>query len=129
MPVLPEQLPKSPGYLWHKIFYRNRNTSDMLTYDTSFGSYSVDRIPEAKDFYQKTLGLEVKETPEGLSIQVGKDYSFFLYPKPNHTPASYTVLNFIVEDIEAMVDQLVLDGVKFLHYEGELQTDQKGIFR
>jgi predicted enzyme related to lactoylglutathione lyase len=101
----------------------------MFNYNRSFTSYSVNDLKKAKTFYQQTLGLETTETPEGLSIRTKDDKDIFLYPKEKHEPATFTVLNFKVSNIEETVDKLTADGVSFLHYEGELQTDKKGIFR
>jgi catechol 2,3-dioxygenase-like lactoylglutathione lyase family enzyme len=101
----------------------------MLNYSKAFSSYSVNDLKQARDFYEKKLGLEVKETPEGLSVKAGKDFEVFLYPKDKHQAATFTVLNFQVSNIEETVDKLASAGVTFLHYEGDLQTDKKGIFR
>jgi predicted enzyme related to lactoylglutathione lyase len=101
----------------------------MLTYSKAFSSFSVNDLAKAKSFYANTLGLPVTQTPEGLSIQVAPDYAVFLYPKPNHEPATFTVLNFQVQKIEETVDRLTQAGVSFLHYEGEIATDKKGIAR
>jgi predicted enzyme related to lactoylglutathione lyase len=101
----------------------------MFNYNGSFTSYSVNDLKKAKAFYQQTLGLETTETPEGLSIKTRDNMAVFLYPKENHEPATYTVLNFKVNNIEEVVDNLTASGVPFQHYEGELQTDKKGIFR
>ncbi|MBC8030198.1 MAG: VOC family protein [Pyrinomonadaceae bacterium] len=95
----------------------------------AFSSFSVDDLNRAKEFYGQTLGLEVSETKEGLGLQIAGGGPVFLYPKPNHTPASFTVLNFPVDDIEKAVDDLTALGVQFESYEGELKTDEKGIFR
>jgi len=101
----------------------------MFTYKRSFSSYSVNDIQKAKAFYQQTLGLDTTETPEGLSINTD-GATLFLYPKGDqHEPATFTVLNFKVGNIEDTVDKLTASGVSFLQYEGELQTDKKGIFR
>lgn len=99
----------------------------MFSFEKTFSSFSVDNLPKALDFYRKTLNLDVKETPEGLALNMPGGSIIFIYPKPNHTPATFTVLNFQVKDIEATVDELTAVGVKFEHYEGELQTDKKGI--
>ena len=100
----------------------------MLVYTKVFSSYSVNDLEKAKDFYEKTLGFPVTQTPEGLGIAVSKDYAVFLYPKPNHQPATFTVLNLQVMSVDAAVDALTASGVKFQHYnEGDLQTDEKGI--
>ena len=101
----------------------------MFTFQKAFSSCSVNDLAKARTFYADTLGLPVKETPEGLSIQVDATYTLFLYPKPNHTPASFTVLNFQVANVETAVDNLTAAGVKFLQYEGDIQTDKKGIAR
>jgi predicted enzyme related to lactoylglutathione lyase len=101
----------------------------MFTYKKIFSSCSVDDLAKAKTFYSDTLGLRVTQTPEGLSVEVAPDYALFFYPKPDHQPATFTVLNFQVEKIETAVDQLTASGVKFLQYEGEIKTDKKGIAR
>ena len=100
----------------------------MLETNKAFSSFSVDDLQKAKQFYGQTLGLKVKESKEGLELQPGQQ-SIFVYPKPNHKPATFTVLNFQVDDIETAVDQLRQKGVSFEQYEGETKTDQKGIHR
>src|SRR5258708_10094500 len=100
----------------------------MLETNKAFSSFSVDDLQKAKQFYGQTLGLKVKESKEGLELQPGQQ-SIFVYPKPNHKPATFTVLNFQVDDIETAVDQLRQKGVSFEQYEGEIKTDQKGIHR
>ena len=100
----------------------------MLETSKAFSSFSVDDLTKAKEFYAKTLGLEVSESPEGLELHPGET-NVFIYPKPNHRPASFTVLNFQVDDIEAAVDELKQTGVRFEKYEGEIKTDEKGIHR
>ncbi len=100
----------------------------MLVYTKVFSSFSVNDLEKAKDFYEKSLGFPVKMSPEGLDVQVAKDYNVFLYPKPNHQPATFTVLNMKVMSVEAAVDALTAAGVKFEHYGGDIQTDEKGIF-
>jgi predicted enzyme related to lactoylglutathione lyase len=74
------------------------------------------------------LGLKVKESPQGLELHPGET-NVFIYPKPNHQPATFTVLNFLVDDIDTTVDELTQSGVRFEKYEGELKTDEKGIHR
>ena len=100
----------------------------MLETNKAFSSFSVDDLQKAKQFYGQTLGLKVKESPEGLELQPGQQ-SIFIYPKSNHEPASFTVLNFQVNDIDATVDDLKQKGVSFERYEGEMKTDEKGIHR
>jgi len=95
----------------------------------TFSSFSVNDLRRAKEFYGETLGLEIKETPEGLELHAGNN-AVFLYPKPNHTPASFTVLNFHVTDIEKAVDELKSLGVKLEHYDmPDIKTDERGIAR
>ena len=99
----------------------------MLVYTNVFSSYSVNDLSKAKEFYGKILGFPVRETPEGLSVEVTKDSRVFLYQKPNHQPASFTVLNLQVMSVDAAVDALTGSGVKFEQYTGEIATDEKGI--
>jgi len=101
----------------------------MFKNTKAFSGFSVDDLSRAKQFYGDTLGLDVSEEPEGLRLQLGGGGAVFVYPKPNHTPATFTILNFPVEDVEQAVDELTQAGVQFEHYTGELQTDEKGIFR
>jgi catechol 2,3-dioxygenase-like lactoylglutathione lyase family enzyme len=106
-----------------------KKASSIFKEAKSFSSFSVNDLKKAKDFYGETLGLEVKETPEGLELHPG-DNVVFLYPKPNHTPASFTVLNFPVDDIDVAVDELTGLGVKLEHYDlPEMKTDERGIAR
>jgi predicted enzyme related to lactoylglutathione lyase len=94
-----------------------------------FSSFSVDDIEGARNFYGQTLGVNVNDTAEGgLSLEFEGGSNVFLYPKENHEPATFTVLNFPVDDIAAAVDKLAGQGIKFESYSGELQTDEKGIF-
>ena len=99
----------------------------MIKKTQAFSSFSVDDIPAAKEFYGETLGLNVAEMPEGLQLEIG-GLKVFLYPKDDHEPASFTVLNFPVDDVEKTVDELTDLGVTFEQYEGEMKTDEKGIF-
>ena len=76
-----------------------------------------------------TLGLEVSEEQGMLHLHLGGGGTVLVYPKENHVPATFTILNFPVENVEEAVDRLTSAGVRFEHYDGELQTDEKGIFR
>jgi catechol 2,3-dioxygenase-like lactoylglutathione lyase family enzyme len=100
----------------------------MFRASKAFSSFSVDDLSKAKEFYGKKLGLKVAESPEGLELHPD-NLDVFIYPKPNHTPATFTVLNFLVDDIEGAVDELTKSGVRFENYKGELETDEKGIHR
>jgi catechol 2,3-dioxygenase-like lactoylglutathione lyase family enzyme len=96
----------------------------------AFSGFAVDDIERAKQFYAETLGLEVTEENDLLTLHIAGDRPILVYPKPDHTPASFTILNFPVDDIEPAVDQLAARGVVFERYEGTpVATDEKGIFR
>ena len=96
----------------------------------AFSSFSVKDLDEAKRFYGQTLGLEVSESDEGLILQTKGGIDVFIYPKPDHTPATFTVLNFVVDDVDTAVDELTKMGVRFqIYVKGELKTDDRGIFQ
>ena len=95
----------------------------------AFSGFSANDIGAAKRFYGETLGLSVSEEMGGLGLHLGGGGEVFVYPKDDHAPASFTVLNFPVEDIDAAVDGLAKAGVRFEHYSGEIETDEKGIAR
>jgi predicted enzyme related to lactoylglutathione lyase len=101
----------------------------MFKTTKAFSSFSVNNIERAKEFYGQALGLDISEAEAGLELKLAGGGSVFLYPKPNHEPASFTVLNFSVADIEQTVDALTKLGVSFEHYEGDIKTDEKGIHR
>lgn len=101
----------------------------MLRHRDAFSGYSVDDIDKAKEFYGTTLGLEVSMEPNGLALNLEGRRPVFIYPKPNHEPATYTVLNFQVPDIERAVDELIGAGVTFEHYGEGFDQDERGIAR
>ena len=102
----------------------------VLKDSRGFSGFSVDDVPSAKEFYGGTLGLKVTEDNGLLTLHLTGATTVLVYPKPDHQPASFTVLNFPVDDIEATVDALAAAGVSFEHYEGtDIETDAKGIFR
>jgi predicted enzyme related to lactoylglutathione lyase len=101
----------------------------MLKQAKAYAGFSVDDIGAAKAFYADTLGLDLTEANGMLRLQLGGGGTVLVYAKPNHVPASYTVLNFPVHDIESTVDALVERGVTFERYEGRMATDERGIFR
>ncbi|KUN75483.1 VOC family protein [Streptomyces griseoruber] len=94
----------------------------------AFSGFSVDDLDAARTFYAGTLGLRVSEENGLLTLHIAGDRDILVYPKPDHAPATYTVLNFPVDDIEAAVDELTGRGVRFERYD-HLQADDKGIFR
>src|SRR5262245_41447659 len=98
----------------------------MFTVTRPFSGFSVDDLPTAQKFYGETLALPVQEDHGMLLLQIGKDNHSLVYPKEDHTPASFTILNFPVDDIDSAVDDLAGRGISFQHYEG---TDEKGISR
>lgn len=100
----------------------------MLESNKAFSSFSVNDLKKAKDFYGRTLGLDVSESEMGLELHPGNT-NVFIYPKPDHKAASFTVLNFLVDDINDAVDELKQKGVTFERYEGEIKTNEKGIHR
>ncbi len=108
----------------------SRKTSSMFKEAKAFSSFSVNDLQKAKEFYGQILGLDVSKTAEGLELDLAGGNTVFLYPKPNHTPASFTVLNFQVNDIEEAVDELRKLGVRLEKYDQpDLKTDEKGIMR
>lgn len=100
----------------------------MLANTHFFSSFSVPDIAVAKKFYGETLGLTVSEIPEGLEIKAGSGEPVFVYPSPTNKPADFTVLNFIVDDIEKEVDALLQKGVAMEQYAmPEIKTNEKGV--
>ena len=100
----------------------------MLTTTSGFSGFSVDDEAKAVAFYRDTLGLKVVDTAMGLQLDVTGGAPVFVYAKPNHVPATFTVLNFEVADIDTAVDELVASGVTIELYPGANQ-DGKGIAR
>ncbi len=102
----------------------------MLRDSEAFSGFSVDDVPKARAFYAETLGLDVVEENGMLTLRLAGGGRVLVYPKRDHAPATFTVLNFPVPDVEAAVDGLTQRGVRFEHYEGTpTQTDERGIFR
>lgn len=102
-------------------------TKKEIAFTKAFSTFSVNDLQAAKEFYTK-IGIEVNEEPEGLSLSFDGGSNVFIYPKPDHTPATFTVLNFPVDDISVAVNKLVGLGIAFEKYEGEMATDANGIF-
>jgi catechol 2,3-dioxygenase-like lactoylglutathione lyase family enzyme len=102
----------------------------MLKESKAFSGFSVDDTQKAKDFYGRTLGLEVSELGDLLNLHLGGGANVIIYPKPNHTPATFTILNFPVDNVDKAVDELTKRGVRFeIYNEPNLKTDQRGICR
>ncbi len=100
----------------------------MFTNTKAFSGFSVDDIAKAKVFYGETLGLEINETDMGvIQLQIAGGTKVIIYPKSNHEPATFTVLNFPVANVETTVDELVKLGIRFEQYDGAIKTDARGI--
>jgi predicted enzyme related to lactoylglutathione lyase len=102
----------------------------MFKHTKAFSGFSVDDIKKAKEFYNQALGLEVSENKKMdiLKLHIAGGSMILVYPKHDHIPATFTILNFPVENIEQAVDKLTASGVHFEKYSGKLKTDEKGIF-
>lgn len=100
----------------------------MFTDTKAFSGFAVDDVEKAREFYGETLGLRTSEAYGMLRLHIAGDSDTLAYPKPDHVPATYTILNFPVDDIAAAVDELTARDVEFERYDGADQ-DEKGIFR
>jgi catechol 2,3-dioxygenase-like lactoylglutathione lyase family enzyme len=100
----------------------------MFEHTKAFSGFSVDEIPKAKRFYGETLGLRVSEEYGMLTLHIAGDRDTLIYPKDDHTPATFTILNFPVDDVDKAVEELAARGVRFERYDGAEQ-DEKGIHR
>ncbi|MGI8825155.1 MAG: VOC family protein [Chloroflexota bacterium] len=100
----------------------------MFANTKAFSGFAVDDLQKAQEFYGKTLGLKTSEQYGLLTLHLAGDRPTLVYPKPDHTPAAYTILNFPVVDVDKAVDELSARGVHFERYDG-FEQDEKGIFR
>lgn len=100
----------------------------MFANTNAFSGFAVDDLRTAREFYGETLGLRTSEEHGLLSLHLAGDRDTLIYPKPDHTPATYTILNFPVDDIDNAVDELAARGVRFERYDG-FEQDEKGIAR
>jgi predicted enzyme related to lactoylglutathione lyase len=102
----------------------------MLKHSKAFSGFSAGDIQTAKKFYSETLGLDVTESHGLLTLRLAGGHNVLIYPKPNHVPATFTVLNFPVKDVDLAVNELTKRGVRFEMYDlPNLKTDKKGIMR
>ncbi len=102
----------------------------MLKDSHAFSGFSVDYLTKAKEFYGEVLGLNFEEDQMGLTLKIAGGNDVFVYPKNDHRPATYTVLNFVVDDIDKTVDGLVKNGVVFERYDNmPASQDERGILR
>jgi catechol 2,3-dioxygenase-like lactoylglutathione lyase family enzyme len=97
----------------------------------AFSGFSVNDIDAAADFYGNKLGLEVEKEPMGtLAIKLGTGQHVMAYPKENHEPATFTILNFVTSDVDQAVDDLVAKGITMERYDSpDIQQDERGIAR
>ena len=100
----------------------------MFANTKAFSGFAVDDLQNAREFYEGTLGLKVSEEHDLLTLHVAGDRDTLVYPKPDYVPATYTILNFPVDNIEEAVDELAGRGVRFERYDG-FDQDEKGIAR
>ena len=100
----------------------------MLANSKAFSGFAVDDLQKAREFYGGKLGLRVSEEHGQLTLHLAGGRDTFVYPKPDFAPATYTILNFPVSDIEQAVDDLSARGVRFERYEG-FDQDEKGVAR
>ena len=100
----------------------------MFANTMAFSGFAVDDVERAAEFYGGTLGLETSEQHGLLTLHLAGDRPTLVYPKPDHAPANYTILNFQVDDIGKALDELAKRGVRFERYD-EFDQDQKGIYR
>jgi catechol 2,3-dioxygenase-like lactoylglutathione lyase family enzyme len=102
----------------------------MLADSKAFSGFSVNDVSDARKFYEATLGLRVSEDNGMLTLHIAGGRDILVYPKDDHTPASFTILNFPVDNVESAVDELTRRGVRFERYPGmDADMDEKGIFR
>lgn len=88
----------------------------MFEYVDAMSGFSVKDLDRAAEFYGETLGLKVDKSPMGLTIHLKGDATLFVYQKDNHEPATFTILNFVVDDIDKAVEDLKAKGIEFEHY-------------
>jgi catechol 2,3-dioxygenase-like lactoylglutathione lyase family enzyme len=100
----------------------------MFANTKAFSGFAVDDLEKARSFYEGTLGIEVAEENGLVNLKLAGGRDTLIYPKPDFTPATYTILNFPVPDIDEAVDELAKRGVRFERYEG-FDQDEKGVWR
>jgi len=103
----------------------------MFEYKKAISGFSVNDLQKAKEFYSGKLGMKVSENDMGImELHLDNENKIIVYPKPNHEPATFTILNFNVNDVDKAVDELIKTGITFEQYDfGDMKTDEKGIMR
>jgi catechol 2,3-dioxygenase-like lactoylglutathione lyase family enzyme len=122
----PMSLRRDAG-LYDGQWSRERSRS-MFHSAKAFSGFAVDDLRTAREFYEGTLGLDVSESNDLLTLHLAGDRDTLVYPKADHEPATYTILNFVVDDIDEAVDELVERGIRLERYDG-IEQDEKGIVR
>jgi hypothetical protein len=124
-----EKHPSPDSQIW-PVRKNNREERVMLKDSKAFSGFSTGDIPKTKEFYAGTLGLDVTESHGLLTLRLAGGNNVLIYPKPNHVPATFTILNFPVRNVDFAVDELTKRGVRFEIYDlPDLKTDKKGIMR
>jgi catechol 2,3-dioxygenase-like lactoylglutathione lyase family enzyme len=100
----------------------------MFANTKAFSGFAVDDLEQARAFYGDALGLKTSEQYGLMTLHIAGDRDVLVYPKPDHEPATYTILNFPVDDIDRAVDELAARGVRFERYDG-MDQDERGIMR
>jgi catechol 2,3-dioxygenase-like lactoylglutathione lyase family enzyme len=122
-----------PGFFIFRSFLYNKcinKEGDMFSAQAVFSGFSVNDLSKAKEFYTHVLGLTVGDETMGLQLTLPSGGTLFIYPKDDHQPATFTILNFVVSNIDEAVDELTKLGVIFEHYDSMPgQQDEKGILR
>jgi catechol 2,3-dioxygenase-like lactoylglutathione lyase family enzyme len=118
--------PKRPRQAHQAL--REREERSMFATTEAFSGFAVDDLERAREFYGEKLGLETSVEHGRMTLHLAGGRPTLVYPKPNHTPADYTILNFKVDDVEAAVDELATRGVQLERYEG-IEQDERGIMR
>lgn len=102
----------------------------MVKITGAFSGFSVDDQAKAKEFYGNVLDLEIADDAMGLHVRLASGTNVFIYEKPDHQPATFTVLNLQVKDINAAIDELMRKGVSFEHYNNlPAEQDERGVLR
>ncbi len=117
------------GINFINLYFSQFKPAIMFKNTPAYSSFSVDDLQKAKDFYANILGLDVSETHGIIRLTTEGNNAIIVYPKPNHIPATFTVLNFSIENVDKAVDELIAKGIRFEQYTGDIHTDAKGISR
>jgi catechol 2,3-dioxygenase-like lactoylglutathione lyase family enzyme len=126
--LFPAPMSSGPPGRLSKAGPPGKEQAGMFENTEAFSGFAVDDLEQARRFYGETLGIKTSEEYGLMTLHLAGGRNTLVYPKDGHTPASYTILNFPVDDIEAAVDELTARGVRFERYEG-MEQDERGICR